>query len=62
MTIGKEVSLQAYGGETLKRVLVAVENGVLFVCKRDEFEAAMREERDPICIGFRVEDLVSTAS
>jgi hypothetical protein len=62
MTVGANVSVEAYGGEILNRVLVAVENSVLYVCKRDEFEAAMRDHRDPVCIGFHVEDLVSTPS
>lgn len=62
MTIGKEVTLNAYGNRTIKRVLVAVEKGVLYVCKTEEFEAAAREDREPICIGFRLEDLVEAVN
>lgn len=51
----KHVNLIAYGDEILTRVLIAVENGVYFVCKQEEFEAAMSEGREPICIGFRRE-------
>jgi hypothetical protein len=35
-----------------------VENGVLFVCKPEEFDAAKLENREPRCIGFRREYLV----
>jgi hypothetical protein len=53
------VSVIQYGGIVIDRVLVAVENGYLFVCKPEEWEAAQREEREPTCIGFREEYLVS---
>ena len=56
--IGEQLSLVGYGGEILLRTVVALEKSVLYVCKREEFEAAQREEREPTCIGFRLEDLV----
>jgi hypothetical protein len=45
-------------GEVLERVLVSVENGVCFVCKREEYEAARLENREPVCIGFRQEYVI----
>jgi hypothetical protein len=55
MSTVKEVSLLASGDEVISRVVVSVENGVIFVCKREEFELAERESREPVCIGFRKE-------
>jgi hypothetical protein len=46
MIVRKGVSLIAYGNKSISRVLVAVENEYLFVCKREELEAAIREDRD----------------
>ena len=58
MTVGKEVSVVQFDGSVIDRVLVAVENGYFFVCKREEWALAHREGREPICIGFRAEYLV----
>ena len=55
---GKDITVLAYGDERLTRTLVAVEEMHLYVCKREEWEAAERERREPVCIGFRLDDLV----
>lgn len=55
MNEGQLVTLLADGNEVIQRQLVSVENGVLFVCKPEEFEAAKKEGREPVCIGFRRE-------
>ena len=59
MTEGKKVSVIADGDVVIERIVVSVENDVYFVCKREEFEQAKLEDRDPICIGFRREYVVS---
>ena len=56
--VGQEVTLQAYGDTIIHRVVVAVENMNIFVCKREEWEAALVEKREPSCIGFKMADLV----
>lgn len=58
MTNGKQVSLIAHGGKTIIRTLVAVEDAYLYMCKKEEYEKARIEEREPECVGFRVEDLI----
>ncbi len=55
MTAGDTLTLVSYRDVVIKRTLVSVENGVYFVCKPDEFEAAKRDGRSPVCIGFRKE-------
>jgi hypothetical protein len=55
-----EINLLAMGGEVIRRVVVSVEGDVYFVCKREEFERAKREGREPACIGFHRRDLVNT--
>lgn len=58
MTAGQTLTLISYRDIVINRRLVAVENGLLFVCKDEEFEAAARERREPVCIGFRPEYLI----
>ena len=52
---GMDVHLIAHGDITITRVVVSVEDDVYFVCKREEFEQANKEGREPVCIGFRRE-------
>ena len=58
MTVGQLLTLVSYQDVVIHRRLVAVENGLFFVCKAEEFEAARRERREPTCIGFRPEYLL----
>lgn len=55
---GQVVKLIADGGQMISRAVVAVENGVIFVCKKEEFDAAIEEMREPMCIGFRLEYVI----
>jgi hypothetical protein len=52
MIAGIEVTILSDRDVVIKRKVVSVENGVFSVCKAEEFEAAVREKRDPVCIGF----------
>jgi len=58
MTAGQEVTVICDKDVVVRRRLVAVENGLVFVCKDEEFDAAKREAREPICIGFRPEYVI----
>jgi hypothetical protein len=58
MTVGKQVTLISYKDVVIRRRLVAVENGLLFVCTEKEFQLASREGREPTCIGFKPEYLL----
>lgn len=55
MTDRNKVTVIADKDEVLSRVLVSVENDVYFVCKPEEYQAAKKEGREPVCIGFRRE-------
>jgi hypothetical protein len=57
---GNDINLSAVGGEVIRLVVVSVEGDVYFVCKREEFERAKREGREPACIGFHRRDVVNT--
>jgi hypothetical protein len=54
------VTIVSYGDNIIQRKLVSVENGLFFVCKEEEFDAAQRELREPVCIGFRQEYILDS--
>ncbi len=47
------------GDVVADRIVVSIGGGVFFVCKPEEFEAAKRENREPVCIGFKPEYIVN---
>ncbi len=53
MVPGTHVRLEADGGEQIQRRLVRVDGDVLEVCRDEEWEAAEREGRSPITVGFK---------
>jgi hypothetical protein len=55
MTDSRYVDVEVDGGTIVRRALVAVENEVFFVCLPEEYVAALREKREPVCTGFRRE-------
>jgi len=55
MTVGQLLAVESDGGVVLHRTLVAFENGLFFVSKPEEIESAEKEGREPVCIGFRPE-------
>ena len=58
MREGDLVRVKAYGGEQVTRRLVAVRGDVLLICRDEEYEAAQREGRQPVCVGFHKEDVI----
>ncbi|HEX9897338.1 MAG TPA: hypothetical protein VGA85_06745 [Dehalococcoidales bacterium] len=61
MKTGQLVRLKVYGGEAV--VMIVDANDVhVAVCKREEFEAAQREGRQPISVGFPVTDVIGLVS
>jgi hypothetical protein len=58
MIVGQDVTLIADRDEVITRTVVSVQEGVYFVCKKEEYEKAKREGREPTCIGFRKEYVI----
>ena len=58
MRDGDSVRVRGYGGRELMRRLVAVRGGVFLICRDEEYEAAQREGRRPVCVGFHKEDVI----
>jgi hypothetical protein len=57
---GQEVIVLCYGGERLKRVVVADRGRSIVVCDEQEFHRAEQEKRKPEGVGFPRKDVSST--
>jgi hypothetical protein len=58
MNEGSTVKLRAYGGEIIERRIVAVRGNTVAVCKDEEYQAAQREGREPLSVGFPLSAVV----
>jgi hypothetical protein len=56
---GDIVSVKAFPNQILTRRVVGIMDGQkILVCNNDEYETALSEQRDPVAIGFRIEDVI----
>ena len=55
--VGQLVRLRSHAGE-IERVLVGVIADILLVCRKDDYERARSEQREPVSVGFKRRYLV----
>ena len=55
---GDSIKLRAFGGKCIVRRFVEERGGSILICSHEEYSLALREERGPLCIGFRPEDVI----
>ncbi len=55
---GDTIKLRAFGGKRIVRRFVEKRRGAVLICSHEEYELALREKREPLCIGFRTEDVI----
>lgn len=58
MKPGQMIKLKAYGNEIITRRLVRLDKDIVIVCKPEEYEAALREKREPVSVGFHTKDVM----
>lgn len=58
MNPGDIVRVRAYGGQVLTRRVVGMKGQTVMICREDEYQAAQREGREPMCAGFPKENVV----
>lgn len=58
MKSGQTIRVRGYGGEELVRRVVRLEKNIVVVCRLEEYEAARSEGREPVGVGFHVEDVI----
>jgi hypothetical protein len=54
---GDLVQVKAYGGKVIAGRVVEVRGRSVAVTTKEEYEAAAKERREPICIGFPLSDV-----
>ena len=59
MKTGDTVTVLDVHENKLRRTVVAVEDGFVFVSRPEEVKNAHSENREPMCIGFPLSDVVS---
>jgi len=55
---GDMVRVKAYGGKVIARRVVEVRERSVAVTTKEEYDAAAKEQREPICIGFPLSDIL----
>lgn len=61
MKRGQIVSVRLYGGSVVPRRVLVDRGAVVVICPEDEYQAASREEREPVGLGFPRQDVIDTA-
>lgn len=59
---GSLVKIRAYGNAVLTRRCAGVQGDTVLICNEAEYESALRERREPVCIGFPIADVVDVMS
>jgi hypothetical protein len=59
MKPGDAIQVVDYMGDRLTRRVVALENERVFVCTEEELQQAKLENREPLCVGFPIEDAIA---
>jgi len=57
---GDAIRLRAFGGKQIVRRFVESLGNSVLICTHEEYELALREGREPLCIGFSPEDIVES--
>lgn len=55
---GETVKVKVFIDGIVERRVVGSTVGTVYLCNEDEFESAEHEGREPVAIGFPVEDVV----
>jgi hypothetical protein len=55
---GDQIKLWAFGGKQIVRRFVEERGGSVLICSQEEYDLALREGREPLCIGFPSEDVI----
>lgn len=57
ITEGKEVTVRSAHGE-ITRIVAKVIGDVVCICRREEFELAKSQGREPAAVGFKMTDVI----
>jgi len=55
---GSTVLVRAYPNQELRRRVVALESRVVLLTTDIEWRTSQAQQRDPVCLGFPIEDII----
>jgi hypothetical protein len=55
---GSFIKLRAFGGKQIVRRFVRKHKGAVLICSNEEYRQASREHREPLCVGFPIDDVI----
>jgi hypothetical protein len=55
---GDLIKVKTYGGQVVARRVVDVREQTVLITTDEEYEAATKEQREPICLGFPLADMI----
>lgn len=55
---GSKILVRAFDGKVLERIVVADQGEVVIITKEEEYDAARREGREPLAVGFKKKDII----
>lgn len=58
MRRGCFIKLRAFGGKHIVRRFVRRKNGSVLICSDEEYRLAIREGRQPLCVGFPLSEVL----
>jgi hypothetical protein len=59
---GRLIQLRAWGNRLIFRRFVGEQNGTVLICSDHEYKSALREKREPLCVGFPLADVVGAST
>jgi hypothetical protein len=58
LRVGEQVTLRAYGGEHIERLVCEVKGGVVYVCTPEEYRLSIAQRRAPLAVGFHLAAII----
>ena len=55
---GSFIKLRAFGGKQIVRRFVRKHKEAVLICSDEEYRQASREHREPLCVGFPIDDVI----
>ncbi len=59
---GDKVKVRALGKQVLARRFVEIRGRTALICSDEEYQKALKDRRQPICIGFPIEEIIEVIS
>lgn len=58
LPVGHKIRVRAFKDEILERIVVLDQGDVVLITREEEYNAALKEGRQPISVGFKKADVI----